>query len=162
MRGFVRLLQANAKGREHQPDEQNGHGRALECAPQHAFSLPRKRVFSVICVTLCGHSGLKPHRNAPDWPFPWAELPTATTESGWLQGQHQWPGLKAIGKVDRVRETASIPNRSRVPLNFVPRRNFCGVYSRHGFPKTNSPQRGQNVRSSYNAHSSSCHRTGHA
>jgi predicted transposase YbfD/YdcC len=31
---------------------------------------------------------------------------TVSTEIGWLQKQHQWPGLKAIGKVERVRETA--------------------------------------------------------
>ena len=30
---------------------------------------------------------------------------TVSTEIGWLQKQHQWPGLKAIGKVTRVRET---------------------------------------------------------
>jgi predicted transposase YbfD/YdcC len=30
---------------------------------------------------------------------------TVSTEIGWLQKQHQWPGLKAIGKVARVRET---------------------------------------------------------
>ncbi len=30
---------------------------------------------------------------------------TVSTEIGWLQKQHQWPGLKAIGKVMRVRET---------------------------------------------------------
>jgi hypothetical protein len=29
-----------------------------------------------------------------------------STEIGWLQKQHQWPGLKAIGKVVRMRETA--------------------------------------------------------
>ena len=31
---------------------------------------------------------------------------TVSTEIDWLQKQHQWPGLKAIGKVERVRETA--------------------------------------------------------
>ncbi|MGB7169903.1 MAG: ISAs1 family transposase [Acidobacteriaceae bacterium] len=31
---------------------------------------------------------------------------TVSTEIGWLEKQHQWPGLKAIGKVVRVRETA--------------------------------------------------------
>lgn len=31
---------------------------------------------------------------------------TVSTEVEWLQQQHQWPGLKAIGKVVRVRETA--------------------------------------------------------
>jgi predicted transposase YbfD/YdcC len=31
---------------------------------------------------------------------------TVSTDIGWLQKQHQWPGLKAIGKVERVRETA--------------------------------------------------------
>jgi len=31
---------------------------------------------------------------------------TVSTEIGWLQKQHQWPGLKAIGKVERVRQTA--------------------------------------------------------
>ncbi len=30
---------------------------------------------------------------------------TVSSEIGWLQKQHQWPGLKAIGKVVRVRET---------------------------------------------------------
>lgn len=30
---------------------------------------------------------------------------TVSTEIGWLQKQHQWPGLKAIGKVVRVRDT---------------------------------------------------------
>jgi len=31
---------------------------------------------------------------------------TVSTEIDWLQKQHQWPGLKAIGKVVRLRETA--------------------------------------------------------
>src|SRR5665213_2067093 len=31
---------------------------------------------------------------------------TVSTETDWLQKQHQWPGLKAIGKVVRRRETA--------------------------------------------------------
>jgi predicted transposase YbfD/YdcC len=31
---------------------------------------------------------------------------TVSTEIDWLEKQHQWPGLKAIGKVVRVRETA--------------------------------------------------------
>jgi predicted transposase YbfD/YdcC len=31
---------------------------------------------------------------------------TVSTEIGWLQKQHQWPGLQAIGKVVRVRQTA--------------------------------------------------------
>ena len=31
---------------------------------------------------------------------------TVSSEIDWLQKQHQWPGLKAIGKVVRVRETA--------------------------------------------------------
>jgi len=31
---------------------------------------------------------------------------TVSTEVAWLQKQHQWPGLKAIGKVVRVRQTA--------------------------------------------------------
>ena len=31
---------------------------------------------------------------------------TLSTEIDWLQKQHQWPGLKAIGKVERVRQTA--------------------------------------------------------
>ena len=30
---------------------------------------------------------------------------TVSAEIGWLEKQHQWPGLKAIGKVVRVRET---------------------------------------------------------
>jgi predicted transposase YbfD/YdcC len=31
---------------------------------------------------------------------------TVSTEIGWLQREHGWPGLAAIGKVKRVRETA--------------------------------------------------------
>lgn len=31
---------------------------------------------------------------------------TVSCEIGWLQKQHQWPGLEAIGKVVRVRQTA--------------------------------------------------------
>jgi predicted transposase YbfD/YdcC len=31
---------------------------------------------------------------------------TVSTQVDWLQKQHQWPGLKAIGKVVRVRQTA--------------------------------------------------------
>ena len=31
---------------------------------------------------------------------------TVSTEVAWLQEQHQWPGLKAVGKVERVRQTA--------------------------------------------------------
>jgi predicted transposase YbfD/YdcC len=31
---------------------------------------------------------------------------TVSTEIDWLMKQHQWPGLKAVGKVVRVRETA--------------------------------------------------------
>src|ERR1017187_5936543 len=30
---------------------------------------------------------------------------TVSTEIGWLQKEHQWPGLAAIGKVERIRET---------------------------------------------------------
>ena len=30
---------------------------------------------------------------------------TVSTDIAWLQNDHQWPGLAAIGKVDRVRET---------------------------------------------------------
>ncbi len=32
-----------------------------------------------------------------------------STEIGWLQKQHQWPGLAAIGEVVRVRETPGQP-----------------------------------------------------
>jgi hypothetical protein len=34
---------------------------------------------------------------------------TVSTEIDWLEKQHQWPGLKAIGKVVRVRQTADKP-----------------------------------------------------
>jgi predicted transposase YbfD/YdcC len=32
---------------------------------------------------------------------------TVSTDIGWLQEDHQWPGLTAIGKVTRIRETAT-------------------------------------------------------
>jgi predicted transposase YbfD/YdcC len=34
-----------------------------------------------------------------------------STDIGWLQESHHWPGLKAIGKVERVRETADKTTR---------------------------------------------------
>lgn len=34
---------------------------------------------------------------------------TASTEVQWPNEQHQWPGLKAVGKVLRVRETPEAP-----------------------------------------------------
>ena len=34
---------------------------------------------------------------------------TVSTDIGWLQKQHQWPGLKAIGKVERKRERRRKP-----------------------------------------------------
>ncbi len=36
-----------------------------------------------------------------------ARTATVSTDIAWLQEDHKWPGLAAIGKVDRVRETAS-------------------------------------------------------
>lgn len=32
---------------------------------------------------------------------------TVSTDIAWLRNDHRWPGLKAIGKVDRIRETAA-------------------------------------------------------
>ena len=32
---------------------------------------------------------------------------TVSTDIEWLQNDHKWPGLKAIGKIDRIRETAT-------------------------------------------------------
>jgi predicted transposase YbfD/YdcC len=32
---------------------------------------------------------------------------TVSTEIAWLQDTHRWPGLRAIGKVERIRETAA-------------------------------------------------------
>jgi predicted transposase YbfD/YdcC len=34
------------------------------------------------------------------------ETPTVSTDIAWLVKTHQWPGLKAVGKVERIRETA--------------------------------------------------------
>ncbi len=41
--------------------------------------------------------------------MPGIETRTAavSTDIGWLQEQHSWPGLSAIGKVRRIRETAT-------------------------------------------------------
>jgi predicted transposase YbfD/YdcC len=36
---------------------------------------------------------------------------TVSTDIGWLQNSHRWPGLKAIGKVERMRETADETTR---------------------------------------------------
>jgi len=41
------------------------------------------------------------------------EIRTATvsTDISWLQDQHEWPGLAAVGKVERIRETADKTTR---------------------------------------------------
>ena len=36
---------------------------------------------------------------------------TVSTDIGWLQEQHKWPGLSAIGKVERIREMADKTTR---------------------------------------------------
>lgn len=36
---------------------------------------------------------------------------TVSTDIAWLQEYHYWPGLATIGKVTRIRETASKPLR---------------------------------------------------
>jgi hypothetical protein len=36
---------------------------------------------------------------------------TVSTDIGWLQDDHRWHGLTAIGKVVRIRETAAKPHR---------------------------------------------------
>ena len=36
---------------------------------------------------------------------------TVSTEVEWLRQQHRWPGLQAVGKVERVRETAEKTTR---------------------------------------------------
>ena len=38
---------------------------------------------------------------------PHRDTATVSTDIKWLQDDHQWPGLTAIGKVDRIRETAT-------------------------------------------------------
>jgi predicted transposase YbfD/YdcC len=59
---------------------------------------------------------------------------TVSTEIGWLQKQHQWPGLKAIGKVERVRETAEKTTTETayylLSSNLTPER-FNEVVSQH-------------------------------
>jgi predicted transposase YbfD/YdcC len=61
-------------------------------------------------VLLLDDPELKASRTAPLVEADHGRIETRTatvcTEIGWLQKQHQWPGLKAIGKVERVRETA--------------------------------------------------------
>jgi len=50
-----------------------------------------------------GHGSVERRRS------PGIETRTATvsTDIGWLQKRHAWPGLAAIGKVHRIRETAT-------------------------------------------------------
>ena len=61
-------------------------------------------------VLLLNDAELKASRSAPLVETDHGRIETRTamvsTEIDWLQKQHQWPGLKAIGKVVRVRETA--------------------------------------------------------
>ena len=46
---------------------------------------------------------------------------TISTDIDWLQDDHHWPGLAAIGKVTRSRESASKP-RPRPPIIYSARR----------------------------------------
>ncbi|MGH9626315.1 MAG: ISAs1 family transposase [Bryobacteraceae bacterium] len=61
-------------------------------------------------VLLLDDSELKANTSAPLVEADHGRIETRTatvsTEIDWLQEQHQWPGLKAIGKVVRMRETA--------------------------------------------------------
>ena len=60
-------------------------------------------------VLLLDDPELKASASAPDVEADHGRIETRTatvsTEINWLQEQHQWPGLKAIGKVVRVRQT---------------------------------------------------------
>jgi predicted transposase YbfD/YdcC len=38
-------------------------------------------------------------------------IATVSTDISWLQDQHEWPGLAAVGKVERIRETADKTTR---------------------------------------------------
>ena len=58
---------------------------------------------------------------------------TVSTEIDWLQKQHQWPGLKAIGKVVRIRETAD-ENHHRDRLLPAQRGSVAGAIQRSGAP----------------------------
>jgi hypothetical protein len=68
-------------------------------------------------VLLFDDPELKPEHSAPlvEGDHGRIETRTATvsTDIGWLQKEHRWPGLQAIGKVVRVRETAEKPPRKR-------------------------------------------------
>ncbi len=61
-------------------------------------------------VLLLNDPELKSSRSSPLVEADHGRIETRTamvsTEIGWLQKEHQWPGLQAIGKVVRVRETA--------------------------------------------------------
>lgn len=61
-------------------------------------------------ILLLDDPELKPSTSAPLVEADHGRIETRTatvsTEIDWLMKQHQWPGLKAVGKVVRVRETA--------------------------------------------------------
>jgi hypothetical protein len=40
-------------------------------------------------------------------------MATVSTDIGWLQEDHHWPGLAAIGRLVRIRETQERPRRRR-------------------------------------------------
>jgi hypothetical protein len=82
-----------------------------ECCGVYALALKGNQgtLFDDV-VLLLDDSELKASTAAPVVETDHGRIETRTamvsTEIDWLQKQHQWPGLKAIGKVVRRRETA--------------------------------------------------------
>ena len=58
---------------------------------------------------------------------------TVSTDIGWLQEHHQWPGLAAIGKLTRSRETAAKPPPKRPTISSA-RRSRSSALARSSAP----------------------------
>ena len=88
-----------------------GDAIALVCVHRHALALKGNQgTLLDDVVLLLDDAELKTSTAAPVVEADHGRIETRTamvsTEIDWLEKQHQWPGLKAIGKVVRRRETA--------------------------------------------------------
>lgn len=124
-RGGHRRQGCPALVRSRQRQERAAHGQrlGLGAAAGAGADRHRRQVQRDHGGAQAAEDELKSSRSSPLVEADHGRIETRTamvsTEIGWLQKEHQWPGLQAIGKVVRVRETAyDLLSRPLAPERF--------------------------------------------